>query len=145
MQFQSNIDWGVNSNHSPTNSLADIVNNLHGAITKTVAQKALNILAEKGEVTHKPYGKQSVYVINQVLHNVVNVVTGWSVLEESLILFYCYITSQNQFELPSSDDLASMDMKINTLKTEIMEYTEKNKQLQLGAYINLIFLGTCVI
>ena len=66
----------MNSNHSPTNSLADIVNNLHGAITKTVAQKALNILAEKGEVTHKPYGKQSVYVINQVLHNVVNVVTG---------------------------------------------------------------------
>ncbi|CAG8484879.1 11329_t:CDS:2 [Paraglomus occultum] len=82
-------------------SATDIVNNLHGAITKTVAQKALNALAEKGEVTHKPYGKQSVYVINQ-----------------------------NQFELPSSDDLASMDVKIDTLKTEIMEYTEKNKQLQ---------------
>ncbi|CAG8513444.1 10052_t:CDS:2 [Paraglomus brasilianum] len=86
-------------------SATDIVNNLHGAITKTIAQKALNTLAEKGDVTHKPYGKQSVYVINQ-----------------------------NQFELPSSDDLASMDAKINTLKTEIMEYAEKNKQLQLGVY-----------
>ena len=52
----------------------------------------------------------------------------------NFIIIHCYVTSQNQFELPSSDDLASMDAKINTLKTEIMEYAEKNKQLQLGAY-----------
>ncbi|RGB25965.1 putative hop2 protein [Rhizophagus diaphanus] len=44
---------------------ADVSNNLHGAITKSVAQKVLNALAVKSEVRQKVYGKQSVYVINQ--------------------------------------------------------------------------------
>ncbi|RIA90215.1 putative hop2 protein [Glomus cerebriforme] len=79
---------------------ADISNNLHGAVTKTVAQKVLNTLAEKSEVHHKVYGKQIVYVINQ-----------------------------EQFESPSQEELNDMDSKIEELKKEVDEYKEKNRQL----------------
>nr|CAG8435378.1 2282_t:CDS:2 [Entrophospora candida] len=44
---------------------ADVINNLRGAVTKTVAQKVLNSLVEKNEINCKPYGKQSVYYIKQ--------------------------------------------------------------------------------
>ncbi|CAJ0765245.1 14810_t:CDS:2, partial [Entrophospora sp. SA101] len=46
-------------------SATDVINNLRGAVTKTVAQKVLNSLVEKNEVNCKPYGKQSVYCIKQ--------------------------------------------------------------------------------
>ncbi|PKC12773.1 putative hop2 protein [Rhizophagus irregularis] len=79
---------------------ADVSNNLHGAITKTVAQKVLNALAIKSEVRQKVYGKQSVYVINQ-----------------------------EQFESPSQEELNDMDSKIEELKKEVDKYKEKNRQL----------------
>ncbi|PKC74560.1 putative hop2 protein [Rhizophagus irregularis] len=81
-------------------SATDVSNNLHGAITKTVAQKVLNALAIKSEVRQKVYGKQSVYVINQ-----------------------------EQFESPSQEELNDMDSKIEELKKEVDKYKEKNRQL----------------
>ncbi|GES77665.1 homologous-pairing protein 2 homolog [Rhizophagus clarus] len=81
-------------------SATDVSNNLHGAITKAVAQKVLNALAVKTEVRQKVYGKQSVYVINQ-----------------------------EQFESPSQEELNDMDSKIEELKKEVDKYKEKNRQL----------------
>ncbi|KAF0552904.1 putative hop2 protein [Gigaspora margarita] len=82
-------------------SATDISNNLHGAVTKVIAQKVLTSLVDKGEVVCKPYGKQSVYVI-----------------------------SQEQFESPSPDELNNMDVEIEDLKKEVNDYKERNKQLQ---------------
>ncbi|CAI2173380.1 5817_t:CDS:2 [Funneliformis geosporum] len=81
-------------------SANDISSNLHGAVTKVIAQKVLGNLVEKTEVCCKPYGKQSVYVINQ-----------------------------DQFESPSQEELNDMDVKIDELKKEIDGYKEKNRQL----------------
>ncbi|RIB21284.1 putative hop2 protein [Gigaspora rosea] len=80
---------------------ADISNNLHGAVTKAIAQKVLTSLADKKEVVCKSYGKQYVYVI-----------------------------SQEQFESPSPDELNNMDVEIEGLKKEVNDYKERNKQLQ---------------
>ncbi|CAK9787011.1 TBPIP-domain-containing protein [Cutaneotrichosporon oleaginosum] len=43
----------------------DVSANLKNRVTKTEAQKALNALAEKGHLTLKPYGKQTIFVFNQ--------------------------------------------------------------------------------
>ncbi|BEJ07117.1 hypothetical protein CcaverHIS641_0403860 [Cutaneotrichosporon cavernicola] len=43
----------------------DVSANLKNRVTKTEAQKALNALAEKGSLTLKPYGKQTIFVYNQ--------------------------------------------------------------------------------
>ncbi|CAG8751576.1 4199_t:CDS:2 [Dentiscutata erythropus] len=82
-------------------SATDISNNLHGAVTKAIAQKVLTSLVDKEEVVCKPYGKQLVYVI-----------------------------SQEQFESPSPDELNNMDVEIEDLKKEANDYKERNKQLQ---------------
>ncbi|CAG8570531.1 12247_t:CDS:2 [Cetraspora pellucida] len=82
-------------------SATDISNNLHGAVTKTIVQKALTSLVDKEEVVCKTYGKQSVYVV-----------------------------SQDQFESPSPDELNNMDAEIEDLKKEVNDYKERNKQLQ---------------
>nr|CBY93773.1 putatuve hop2 protein [Oehlia diaphana] len=95
---------------------ADVSNNLHGAITKSVAQKVLNALAVKSEVRQKVYGKQSVYVINQ-----------------------------EQFESPSQEELNDMDSKIEELKKEVDKYKEKNRQLtsELAALNNSLTNEQC--
>lgn len=46
--------------------LDDIVLNLHGTIGKTSAQRCIDKLIADGEILEKVYGKQSVYVIQQV-------------------------------------------------------------------------------
>lgn len=46
-------------------SATDIFNNLHGAVGKTACVRVLNLLAEKGLIHSKTYGKQSVYVARQ--------------------------------------------------------------------------------
>lgn len=45
---------------------ADIVNNLHAAVSKTECQRVINALVEKDLVTTKLYGKQAIYVVRQV-------------------------------------------------------------------------------
>ncbi|KAL1922338.1 uncharacterized protein VTP21DRAFT_9877 [Calcarisporiella thermophila] len=82
-------------------SATDVFNNLHGAVAKTAIQKILNALNEKGEVSSKTYGKQTVYVI-----------------------------SQDQFENPSQEDFDRMDGEIEELKKQIAEVKDQNKQLQ---------------
>ncbi|RUS23370.1 Tat binding protein 1-interacting protein-domain-containing protein [Endogone sp. FLAS-F59071] len=41
---------------------ADVFNNLHGAVSKTVMQKVLNSLTEHESISSKTYNKQTVYV-----------------------------------------------------------------------------------
>ncbi|KAI5119523.1 hypothetical protein M0805_002545 [Coniferiporia weirii] len=43
----------------------DVCANLKGAVQKTATQKILVTLAEKGEITQKPYGKTMFFVANQ--------------------------------------------------------------------------------
>ncbi|THH09990.1 hypothetical protein EW145_g1633 [Phellinidium pouzarii] len=43
----------------------DVCANLKGAVTKTATQKILVALAEKGEITQKPYGKTTFFVAKQ--------------------------------------------------------------------------------
>jgi hypothetical protein len=55
----------TNAYHTAS-SKADVSANLKGAVTKPACQKALSALAEKGNLTMKMYGKQSVFVYPQV-------------------------------------------------------------------------------
>ncbi|EMR08379.1 hypothetical protein PNEG_03219, partial [Pneumocystis murina B123] len=82
-------------------SATDICLNLHNAIPKTALAKILTTLSERGEIRCKTYGKQSVYVIDQ-----------------------------EQFENPSSEELAIMDTRIEELRQQINETQEKNKQMK---------------
>lgn len=47
-------------------STADIVTNLHAAVTKTECQRAVNSLVDKELLTSKTFGKQTIYVVRQV-------------------------------------------------------------------------------
>ncbi|WVQ80354.1 hypothetical protein IAT38_002459 [Cryptococcus sp. DSM 104549] len=49
---------------------ADVTANLKNKVPKTVAVKCLATLAEKGQLTVKPYGKQLIYLYNQSLLDV---------------------------------------------------------------------------
>ncbi|CAH1758132.1 22834_t:CDS:2 [Entrophospora sp. SA101] len=59
------IILGYLREHNRPYSATDIINNLGGAVTKTVAQKALNSLVKKEEIRFKTYGKQTIYCIQQ--------------------------------------------------------------------------------
>ncbi|QSL64445.1 hypothetical protein MERGE_001746 [Pneumocystis wakefieldiae] len=82
-------------------SATDICLNLHNAVTKTALAKILTSLTERGEIRCKTYGKQSIYVIDQ-----------------------------EQFENPSSEELATMDARIEELWQQINDAQEKNKQMK---------------
>lgn len=47
-------------------SVIDIVNNLHGQVGKANVTKILQQHVESGQVQQKMYGKQTVFVANQV-------------------------------------------------------------------------------
>jgi 26S proteasome regulatory subunit (ATPase 3-interacting protein) len=59
--------WLSASFDANRSALADIFNNLHGAVGKTMVPKVLASLAERGEITGKAWGKQLVYVARQVI------------------------------------------------------------------------------
>lgn len=63
----NNRPFGI-CNASFSNGLADIFNNLHGRVGKTALLRILAQLADKQQIMAKSYGKQTVYVINQVCH-----------------------------------------------------------------------------
>lgn len=48
--------------------LDEIFNNLHGKVGKTVVTRILAQLADKQHIIGKTYGKQVIYVLNQVCH-----------------------------------------------------------------------------
>ena len=95
-------------------SAMDIFNNLHGSVGKTQIVKVLTNLQEKNEITCKNYGKQQVYVIKQ-----------------------------DDEELPSPDELDSMDQEITDLKKTYDELKEEIKFLsasnELSHYRFIIF------
>lgn len=47
-------------------SVGNVVDNLHKAVAKPVAQRVLDKLAEKNELIKKEYGKAVIYCVNQV-------------------------------------------------------------------------------
>lgn len=83
------------------NIIADIFNNLHGAVGKTAVVKILTSLFEKGEIHSKAYGKQLVYVARQDL-----------------------------LPVPSSEELNAIDDEIDELKSSIQKEKELLKIVQ---------------
>ena len=68
----------------------DIFNNLHGSVGKSAVPKCLDVLVERGQVTAKQFNKQVVYVINQ-----------------------------DNFDLPSQEELDRMDLEIASMKEQL--------------------------
>ncbi|KAF9362824.1 PSMC3 interacting protein [Mortierella sp. NVP85] len=79
---------------------ADIVSNLHAAVSKTECQRVINALVEKDLVTSKLYGKQAIYVIRQ-----------------------------DTIETATPEELAATDNEINRLQSQIAESKARHKQL----------------
>ncbi|GAO48130.1 hypothetical protein G7K_2312-t2 [Saitoella complicata NRRL Y-17804] len=75
--------------------------NLHNAISKPNTQKILQVLADRGDLLMKTYGKQSVFVVKQDTGNV-----------------------------PSAEVLAEMDGKIEQLKERVQGVKDGNRALQ---------------
>ncbi|KAI7824619.1 Tat binding protein 1-interacting protein-domain-containing protein [Gamsiella multidivaricata] len=80
--------------------LADIVGNLHGAVTKIECQRAVNSLVEKDLVTAKLYGKQAIYVVRQ-----------------------------DSIDAATPEELAAVDKQLAELQSKIAESKSRNKQL----------------
>ena len=49
-------------------ALDDIFTNLHGKVGKAALTKILTQLGDKQQIIAKSYGKQTIYVLNQVVH-----------------------------------------------------------------------------
>ncbi|KAM0684604.1 hypothetical protein MDAP_000375 [Mitosporidium daphniae] len=81
-------------------SVNDIVLNLHSAYPKAAAQKALSALVKAKRVTEKAYGKQTVYV-----------------------------ASQDEFEIPTPEELESMDTLLASLKETLSSISAEQKTL----------------
>lgn len=77
-------------------SLIDIFNNLHGSIGKTALQKILEKLVDDQIIIEKPFGKQTVFVVNQ-----------------------------SATEIPSQQDLDEMDDTISQLKDRIVNLKDE--------------------
>ncbi|OCF71233.1 hypothetical protein I204_08186 [Kwoniella mangroviensis CBS 8886] len=82
---------------------ADVSANLKNRVPKAAAVKVLATLAEKGQLTVKPYGKQLIYLYNQSLLDVL-----------------------------APEELASLDEEIKETKSELEEKRKELKNLQSG-------------
>lgn len=82
-------------------SAIDIFNNLHGSVGKTACVKLLISLSERNLIHQKVYGKQSVFVARQD--------TG---------------------DIPSPEELASMDTQIEAAKRELDSENQRIEDLQ---------------
>ncbi|WWD05887.1 hypothetical protein V865_003971 [Kwoniella europaea PYCC6329] len=80
---------------------ADVSANLKNRVPKAAAVKVLATLAEKGQLTVKPYGKQLIYLYNQSLLDVL-----------------------------APEELASLDEEIKETKSELEEKRKELKNLQ---------------
>ncbi|WWC66887.1 uncharacterized protein I206_100794 [Kwoniella pini CBS 10737] len=81
---------------------ADVSANLKNRVPKAAAVKVLATLAEKGQLTVKPYGKQLIYLYNQSL-----------------------------LEVLDPKELASLDKEIKEIKEQLEEKRKELKSLQL--------------
>ncbi|KAI8818713.1 Tat binding protein 1-interacting protein [Fimicolochytrium jonesii] len=82
-------------------SAVDVFNNLSGAVGKTNVVKALTTMVEEQQIHGKLFGKQWVYV-----------------------------AKQDEFEVPSKEELDSMDVKIAELKERVFIARDEIKQAQ---------------
>ncbi|CAI2172799.1 4991_t:CDS:2 [Funneliformis geosporum] len=113
-------------------SANDISSNLHGAVTKVIAQKVLGNLVEKTEVCCKPYGKQSVYVINQEELNDMDVKIDELKKE---IDGYKEKNRQLTSELTTLNNSLTNDQceeRIKTLTEQNKKYEERLEELRSG-------------
>lgn len=81
--------------------VADIFNNLHGAVGKTAITKILQALVDREDITTKAYGKQSVFVVRQ-----------------------------DNLPAPSSEELEEFDAKLARAKEELQAERERTRTLQ---------------
>ncbi|KAG0274674.1 hypothetical protein BGZ95_009570 [Linnemannia exigua] len=79
---------------------ADIVTNLHAAVTKTECQRAVNSLVDKELLISKTFGKQIIYVVRQ-----------------------------DTIDTAKPDELAAIDKRLVALREHIAEQKSKQKQL----------------
>ncbi|KAF8983024.1 hypothetical protein BGZ46_000104 [Entomortierella lignicola] len=90
----------INYFKSPDDFSADIVTNLHAAITKSECQRALNTLVEKELISTKLYGKQAIYVVRQ-----------------------------DTIDTSTPEELAAIDREMSQLQSQIEESKKRNKTL----------------
>ncbi|CCH41522.1 hypothetical protein BN7_1063 [Wickerhamomyces ciferrii] len=113
----------------------DIVQNLHGAIGKSVAQRALETLAEEGKIVTKQYGKITVSVANQVevvnLSDIIKIPTDED-LDNQLETLKRNIETLNQ-KIDSANDTPSLSSesveKIQSLSQDVTKESKKRVKL----------------
>lgn len=92
--------------------VADIVANLHSAVSKTECQRIVNSLVEKDLISSKLYGKQAIYVVRQ-----------------------------DTIETASPEEMAAIDKELTQLQAKITEQKSRNKQLSSGTVRLFTIIG----
>jgi 26S proteasome regulatory subunit (ATPase 3-interacting protein) len=85
-------------------SVQNFVDNLKGKVKKAAAQKALDSLAEGQLIAVKELGKAKVYYANQ-----------------------------DQFDVPSKDEILEMDQRISDAQTELLALETQKKAMESGS------------
>lgn len=98
-------------------SLDDVFMNLRQEIGKAQIIKILTSLADSGKLLCKTYGKQQVFVSNQV----------WT--RSPLIHQF---TTQELLEKPSQEELDDLDKQMQEMQETLSQMKDKNHQLTLG-------------
>ncbi|WVN90928.1 uncharacterized protein L203_106173 [Cryptococcus depauperatus CBS 7841] len=102
---------------------ADVVANLKNKVPKTLAVKILAVLAEKGQLSTKTYGKQHLYLYNQSLLSVLD--------KEEL-------TSLDENIKTTQTKLDERRKILKSLQTELTASEARPKTLELGKEIDRI-------
>jgi 26S proteasome regulatory subunit (ATPase 3-interacting protein) len=123
---QSSAD-PTNAYHTAS-SKADVSANLKGAVSKPACQKALSALAEKGNLTMKMYGKQSVFVYPQVREGGRLIVCA----RPEYPLMSPSISHQNDLPTMSATELAEVDTEIKAITGDVDAAKKQLKALENG-------------
>lgn len=121
-------------------SLIDIFNNLHGSIGKSVLQKILEKLIDDQVIIEKPFGKQTVFVVNQSATEVpsqqeLNEMDDTiSQLKDRIVNLKeeCRISSSKIVELQSKLTVSELNQRIANLERENKLADNKIKELSIG-------------
>eukprot|EP00824_Muranothrix_gubernata_P018207 TRINITY_DN37133_c0_g1_i1.p1 TRINITY_DN37133_c0_g1~~TRINITY_DN37133_c0_g1_i1.p1 ORF type:complete len:236 (-),score=56.92 TRINITY_DN37133_c0_g1_i1:12-623(-) len=77
-----------------------VVDNLHGRVKKTVAQRTIDSMVESGKLVLKEFGKQKVYLVNQAT-----------------------------LSKPSQEELSQLDTHITQLEEQLRSYQDEARTL----------------
>lgn len=101
----------------------DVSANLKGAVPKTATQKILATLADKGEITQKPYGLifPTIYYCRLTLF--LNVMKGKTVF---------YVAKQAEIEDVPAEKLTELEQEVKKMSEENKQLAEDVKKLNSG-------------